>query len=64
MSCYAGNDVLSDVVGEDAEERWLALSVDRQRAIVRELLDVTLLKVPPGRQRRFHEDTVDMKWRP
>jgi site-specific DNA recombinase len=57
------NDVLGDVVGDDAEARWLALSVDRQRAVVRELLDVTLLRVPPERQRRFHADTVQMDWR-
>lgn len=52
--------VLEDAIGEDAEDRWLSLPVDRQRAIVRELLDVRLLKVEPGRQRRFHEDTVEI----
>jgi len=51
------------VVGAKAPERWKALDIDRQRAIVAELLTITLLPVPPQMQRRFHPETVQIEWR-
>jgi len=51
------------VVGVKAPQRWKALDIDRQRAIVAEMLTITLLPVPPQMQRRFHPETVQLEWK-
>jgi hypothetical protein len=55
--------LLGGVVGPKAPERWKTLDIDRKRAIVAELLTITLLPVPPHMQRRFHPETVALEWK-
>lgn len=55
-------DVLSEIVGKDVAQVWQRLSVDRRRAIVGELMTVTL--TPPGRGKMtLDPTTVHVTWR-
>jgi hypothetical protein len=48
----------------DPAKVWHAADVDRRRAIVRELLDVTVLPMPPGKWARvFDPELVRIEWR-
>lgn len=56
------NDALAGLAGTaDAEDRWAALSLERQRAIIDLLLTVRI-----GRSRRgkvFDPESVELEWR-
>jgi hypothetical protein len=60
-------DPLVDLVGAvDVRKAWLELGLDRQRAVLRSLLDVTIL--PIGRGRRpdgeyFDYQAIETKWK-
>ncbi|MDQ6728939.1 MAG: recombinase family protein [Actinomycetota bacterium] len=63
MSGGSGAAVVSDLLGAPNPARqWRAAPVDRRRAIVRALVNVTVL---PGRNRgnRFDPDLVHVEWR-
>lgn len=51
--------IAAGVMGEDAEAKWEALSLDAQRKIVAELAEVRLHRAPKGR-RGFDPDTVEI----
>jgi site-specific DNA recombinase len=55
-------DLLGPLVhADDVAAAWEAMDVDRQRAVVDEVMTVRLL--PPGRGvRRFRPETVDVRW--
>ncbi len=64
MSATARGSVLGPLLsGGDVEARWQALPIDQRRAVVRELLVVTLLRTDRTASRRFDPETVRIEWR-
>ena len=64
MSATARGSVLGPILsGGDVQARWQPLPVDQRRAIVRELVTVTLLRTARTASRRFDPETVRIEWR-
>lgn len=58
----SGVSVLAPLVGaEDVAAAWAALDVDRQRAVIRELMTVRILPVGRG-VRTFRPESVEIVW--
>jgi hypothetical protein len=47
------------MTGPGAEKRWDALELDQKRAMISEVLEVRLVRSPPGR-RPFDPETVEV----
>ncbi|MBO1751712.1 recombinase family protein [Actinotalea sp. BY-33] len=64
MGATARGSVLGPALaGGDVEARWEGLPMDQRRAIVRELVTVTLLRTDRAASRRFDPETVRIEWR-
>lgn len=64
MSATTRGSVLGPILSAgDVEARWQSLPVDQRRAIVRELVTVTLLRTDRSASRRFDPETVRIEWR-
>jgi site-specific DNA recombinase len=59
----AALDVLSDIVGRGAETRWRSLSIQRRRAAIAVLLDITIDRTGKGNYREFDYDAIRLGWR-
>ena len=60
------DDPLAGIAGNaDAEAIWWTLPLDRQRAIIRDLCDVTLYRprYTPNQYSTFEPDSVQIDWR-
>ena len=54
--------VFAGAVGKDAAVMWKRLQLDRRRAIIAELMTITMR--PPGRGRRsFDPSSIEVEWR-
>lgn len=56
--------LIGDVAGRDADAVWQTLSLERKRAIIDTLLEVTVLPVGKRRSREFNPKSVRVDWRP
>ncbi|MHB1491320.1 MAG: hypothetical protein ACYCTH_12625, partial [Cellulomonas sp.] len=64
MSKGARGSILGPVIADgDVSTRWDGLPMDQRRAIVRELVTVTLLRADPAASRRFDPQTVRIEWK-
>jgi site-specific DNA recombinase len=54
---------LADLATPDIAERWDKVPLERQRAVVDFLLDITLLPRGKDAPRRFDPNSVDVKWK-
>lgn len=60
MRYVAPSPVIANLMGPDVELRWVALTPREQRAVVRELLDVTIKPSTAKCARTFNPDDVDI----
>ena len=64
MGATSRRSVLGPILSSgDVEARWQSLPLDQRRAIVRELVTVTLLRTDRATPRRFDPETVRIEWR-
>lgn len=61
VSAARGTSVLGAMAGSEAAKAWAEASLERRRAVIRELVQVTILPTGPGI--RFEPDQVRFDWR-
>lgn len=61
----AANDVIGDLVGPRASERWATLAIGRRRTVVALLLNISILPVGDRAKRRgpFDPDLIGVTWK-
>lgn len=64
MSGSARGGLLAPLLGPGSvASRWERLAMDQRRAIVADLVTVTILRTPPGASREFDPESVRIEWR-
>lgn len=61
VSATRGTSVLGTMAGPNAADSWRAASLERRRAVLRELVDVTILPSGPGI--KFSPEQVQFDWK-